>query len=96
MIFGNFVVPAISAGIPSTRLPGQRVAVGSQATERIWTYNLPKGFLLMVGDLFVRRRATDLHDFVWMHGFVTFDPARQYRWKTWEYDLKVVNLFNRR
>jgi iron complex outermembrane receptor protein len=49
-------------------------------TERVWvTYNLPKGFLVMF----------------FMPGFVTFDAALQYRWKKWEYDVNVYNLFNR-
>lgn len=60
------------------------------------TYNLPKGFLLMLGDRYVSRRATDLYDLFWMPGYVTFDAGLQYRWKKWEYDLNVVNLFDRR
>jgi iron complex outermembrane recepter protein len=94
---GNFVVPSYFSGYSvDQNFQGNVPGLVPKQTERVWvTYNLPKGFLLMVGDRYVSRRATDNYDLFFMPGFVTFDAALQYRWKKWEYDVNVYNLFNR-
>lgn len=95
--FGNFVVPSYFSGYSvDQNYQGYAPPLTPKQTERVWaTYSLPKGFLLMVGDRYISRRATDLYDLFWMPGYVTFDAGLQYRWKKWEYDVNVYNLFNR-
>jgi iron complex outermembrane recepter protein len=96
--FGNFVVPSYFSGYTvDQNYQGYVPLLIAKQTERVWvTYALPKGFLLMLGDRYVSRRATDMYDLFWMPGYVTFDAALQYRWKNWEYDLNVVNWLDRR
>ena len=95
---GNFVVPSYFSGFSvDQNFQGNVPGLVPKQTQRTWvTYNLPKGFLLMVGDRYVSRRATDDYDLFFMPGFVTFDAALQYRRKRWEYDVNVYNLFDRR
>ncbi len=96
--FGNFLVPSYFSGFSvDQNFQGFVPPLIPKQTERVWaTYNLPKGFLLMMGERYVSRRATDLYNLFWMPGYIAFDAGLQYRWKNWEYDLNVANLFNRR
>ncbi len=96
--FGNFLVPSYFSGFSvDQNFQGFVPPLIPKQTERVWaTYNLPKGFLLMMGERYVSRRATDLYNLFWMPGYIIFDAGLQYRWKNWEYDLNVANLFNRR
>jgi iron complex outermembrane recepter protein len=95
---GNFIIPSYFSGLTvDQNLQGFVPPLIPKQTQRVWlTYNLPKGFLLMVGERYVSARATDIYDIFWMPGYTTVEAGLQYRRKKMEYDVNVANLFNRR
>ena len=95
--FGTFVVPSYFSGYTvDQNLQGFVPPLVPKQTERVWlTYDLHRGFLLMLGERYVSKRATDIYDLFCMPGYVTFDLGLQYRRKKWEYDVNVSNLFDR-
>lgn len=68
-----------------------------KVTQALWvTYQLPKGFLIMVGDHYASRRATDAYNLFWMPRYATLEAGLTYRRPRMEYSLNVMNLTNSR